>query len=96
MKYVVKHYIVSNIYNFRESKSSIKELGRLRQDMDVKDIAIEELNSKFIGVEREKNKLKRDLDQSNGEQSKVRCGVMINVGKVIDCIKIKYRDICKD
>ena len=54
--------------------------------MDVKDIAIEELNSKFIGVEREKNKLKRDLDQSNGEQSKVRCGVMINVGKVIDCI----------
>ena len=46
--------------------------------MDVKDIAIEEMNSKLIGVEREKNKLKRDLNQWNGEQSKVRYGIMIN------------------
>ena len=55
----------------REGKSSSKEIERLRQDADVKDIAIEELNSKLISTEREKTKLKRDLEQWNGEQSKV-------------------------
>ena len=57
--------------NFRESKSSVKEIERLRHDIDVKDVAIEELNSKLIGIEREKIKLKRDLEQWNGEQTKV-------------------------
>ena len=65
--YIVK----SNHKNFRESKSSVKEIERLRHDIDVKDVAIEELNSKLIGIEREKIKLKRDLEQWNGEQSKV-------------------------
>ena len=60
------------INEYRESKSSYKELDRLRHDIDVKDVAIEELNSKLIGIEREKIKLKRDLEQWNGEQSKVR------------------------
>jgi len=55
----------------RESKSSNKEIDRLRHDTDVKDVAIEELNSKLIGIERERIKLKRDLEQWNGEQSKV-------------------------
>ena len=51
--------------------------------MDVKDIAIEELNSKVIGVEREKNKLRRDLDQWNGEQSKVRKQVLTKAPKFL-------------
>lgn len=55
----------------RESKSSVKEIDRLRHDIDIKDVAIEELNSKLIGIEREKIKLKRDLEQWNGEQIKV-------------------------
>ena len=75
------YYIISYILKFRESKSSIKEIERLRQDIDVKDIAIEELNSKVIGVEREKNKLRRDLDQWNGEQSKVRKQVLTKAPK---------------
>ena len=57
--------------NIRESKSSVKEIDRLRHDIDIKDVAIEELNSKLIGIEREKIKLKRDLEQWNGEQIKV-------------------------
>ena len=55
----------------RENKSLFKETERLKQGADVKDVAIEELNSKLIGIEREKNKLVRDLEQWNGEQSKV-------------------------
>ena len=58
-------------FNLRESKSSVKEIDRLRHDIDIKDVAIEELNSKLIGIEREKIKLKRDLEQWNGEQIKV-------------------------
>jgi len=49
----------------------VKEIDRLRHDIDIKDVAIEELNSKLIGIEREKIKLKRDLEQWNGEQIKV-------------------------
>ena len=41
----------------------MKEIDRLRHDIDIKDVAIEELNSKLIGIEREKIKLKRDLEQ---------------------------------
>jgi chromosome segregation ATPase len=55
----------------RENKSLLKEADRLKQGGDVKDVLMEELNSKLIGIEREKNKLMRDLEQWNGEQSKV-------------------------
>ena len=49
----------------------VREVYRLKQGGDIKDVAIEELNSKLVGIEREKNKLMRDLELWNGEQSKV-------------------------
>ena len=44
---------------------------RLKQQMEEKEVNLEDLGSKLKNLEREKLKLVRDLEQWNGEQSKL-------------------------
>jgi hypothetical protein len=46
----------------RENKSLIREVDRLKQSVEVKDVTLEEMNSKIAALERDKNKLSRDLE----------------------------------
>lgn len=55
----------------RENKSLTKEIERLKQDMEVKDVTMEDINSKLINAERQWKKLARDLEQWNEEQAKM-------------------------
>jgi chromosome segregation ATPase len=54
----------------RENKSLLREVDRLKQSVEVKDVTLEEVNSKMASLERERNKLSRDLDTWTSEQSK--------------------------
>lgn len=54
----------------RENKSLLREVERLKQSVEVKDVMLEEMNSKISVLERDKNKLTRDLETWTSEQSK--------------------------
>ena len=45
--------------------------NRLRQSLDVKDSSLEDLTSKLSTAERERGKLRRELDHHSGESSKI-------------------------
>ena len=55
----------------RDNKSLTKQVERLKQQMEEKAVNLENLTSKMKIVEREKLKLIRDLEQWDGEQSKM-------------------------
>ncbi len=54
----------------RENKSLVRDVDRLKQSLEEKDIALEEVNIQKATLEREKNKLARDLETLNSDQSK--------------------------
>ena len=54
----------------RENKSLLREVDRLKQSVEVKDVSQEEMNSKVAVLERDKNKLSRDLETWTSEQSR--------------------------
>ena len=54
----------------RENKSLLREVDRLKQSVEVKDVSLEEMNSKVAVLERDKNKLSRDLETWTSEQSR--------------------------
>jgi len=54
----------------RENKSLLREVDRLKQSLEVKDVTLEEMTGKFANLEREKNKLCRDLESWTSEQSR--------------------------
>lgn len=55
----------------RDNKSLDKQVKRLKQHMEEKEVNLEEMGSKLKTIEREKLKLARDLEQFNGENSKL-------------------------
>jgi len=55
----------------RDNKSLNKQVERLKQQVEEKEVNLEDLGSKLKNLEREKLKLVRDLEQWNGEQSKL-------------------------
>ena len=54
----------------RENKSLLREVERLKQSVEVKDVMLEDMNSKISVLERDRNKLTRDLETWTSEQSK--------------------------
>jgi hypothetical protein len=54
----------------RENKSLVRDVDRLKQSLEDKDIALEEVNIQKATLEREKNKLARDLETFSSDQSK--------------------------
>ncbi len=55
----------------RNNKSLIKQVDRLKQQMEDKEVSLEELGNKFNNLEREKSKLVRQLDVLAGKQTKM-------------------------
>ena len=54
----------------RENKSLLREVDRLKQSVEVKDVTLEEMTSRMASLERDRNKLSRDLETWTSEQSK--------------------------
>ena len=55
----------------RKNKSLIKQVDRLKQQMEDKKVSLEELGNKFNNLESEKSKLVRQLDVLAGKQTKM-------------------------